>query len=679
MSVKISVTKEDIEFAESILLPTGMTFIDEEKERINFISNFDTNDLNAVPGSGKTTALLAKLLILEKNLHFSDGSGVLVLSHTNAAVDEITRKIGPYCPKLFAYPNFVGTIQSFVNCMLAIPYYIQIMEKRIVVIDDDTYNWTIIERIKYHKTWDKEAGKRSNNDIINKAKNYLFANKITTKYRLSPENKLLTSINGKELEIKKPNSKKNNWTTEDKKLIYQWIIKLKMSLMMDGVLCFDDAYYLANRYIRNYPQVKRLLQKRFSYVFVDEMQDMALHQYKILEEIFYDKGNSTSVYQRIGDMNQAIYSSSDPNHEFVWKNRHQPMRLSKTYRLSKNIASVVENFAIDKCKITSTCQHQANIKPYLLVYDDSCYQCRVIQKFVDIVKRHQKNNEIPAMLEYPVKAISWVVNKKDDGQLTLSDYCPKLNRAKTQPKKDFQYLESYILNDSNDYGTIYNNILRVLLKILRIEGIKHEDRYFTKTRLTNYIREIGQRDYEQFKLNLYQWCSMIIRNEKLDAIKLIRNYTNSFLSLFGKEVDRSHEFINDNNTVEQEVPKEKEDYNCDLCKINGEKIEINSVHSVKGQTHTATLYLESFYHKDGKGENAKSYESQRLSEQFMNKVLVNAGKRQKMSAKMVYVGFSRPTHLLAFAVHRNRYEKYLSCIDANLWEIVLVNSNDGCE
>ena len=123
MSVKISVTKEDIEFAESILLPTGMTFIDDEKERINFISNFDTNDLNAVPGSGKTTALLAKLLILEKNLHFSDGSGVLVLSHTNAAVDEITRKIGPYCPKLFAYPNFVGTIQSFVNCMLAIPLY----------------------------------------------------------------------------------------------------------------------------------------------------------------------------------------------------------------------------------------------------------------------------------------------------------------------------------------------------------------------------------------------------------------------------------------------------------------------------------------------------------------------------------------------------------------------------
>src|SRR5690554_6494253 len=112
---------------------------------------------------------------------------------------------------------------------------------------------------------------------------------------------------------------------------------------------------------------------------------------------------------------------------------------------------------------------------------------------------------------------------------------------------------------------------------------------------------------------------------------------------------------------------------------NNGGVKPNSVHSVKGQTHTATLYLESFYHKDGKGENAKSYESQRLSEQFMNKVLVNAGKRQKMSAKMVYVGFSRPTHLLAFAVHRNRYEKYLSCIDTYLWEIVLVNSNDGCE
>ena len=96
-------------------------------------------DLQAVPGSGKTTALLAKLLILERKLPFADNSGILVLSHTNIAIDEIKHKIKLYCPKLFRYPNFIGTIQSFVDEFLAIPYYTTICKKKPVRIDNEIY------------------------------------------------------------------------------------------------------------------------------------------------------------------------------------------------------------------------------------------------------------------------------------------------------------------------------------------------------------------------------------------------------------------------------------------------------------------------------------------------------------------------------------------------------------
>ncbi len=84
MQQAIEITDQDIQYAERILLPVGSTF---DLERRAFICNLNTLDLQAVPGSGKTTVLLAKLLILETKLPFSDGSGVLVLSHTNAAVD----------------------------------------------------------------------------------------------------------------------------------------------------------------------------------------------------------------------------------------------------------------------------------------------------------------------------------------------------------------------------------------------------------------------------------------------------------------------------------------------------------------------------------------------------------------------------------------------------------------
>jgi len=78
--------------------------------------------LEAVPGSGKTTALLAKLLILERKMPFENGSGILVLSHTNTAVDEIKNKLEKVAPKLFKFPNFIGTIQSFVDTFLTKPY-----------------------------------------------------------------------------------------------------------------------------------------------------------------------------------------------------------------------------------------------------------------------------------------------------------------------------------------------------------------------------------------------------------------------------------------------------------------------------------------------------------------------------------------------------------------------------
>ena len=137
MPQEINITDADIEYAERILLPEGKAF---DEERRLFIRNLSTLDLQAVPGSGKTTALLAKLLILERYMPFKSGRGVLVISHTNAAVDEIKQRIGKHCPKLFPYPNFVGTIQSFVDTFLAIPFYTNKFKKKPSRIDSEIYD-----------------------------------------------------------------------------------------------------------------------------------------------------------------------------------------------------------------------------------------------------------------------------------------------------------------------------------------------------------------------------------------------------------------------------------------------------------------------------------------------------------------------------------------------------------
>jgi superfamily I DNA/RNA helicase len=117
------VTSDEIKKAEKILLPEGETFGGEGSERVKVIKELDKScDVVACPGSGKTTVLLAKLLILANRMPFEDDRGICVLTHTNVAIDEIKRKAGIAGDKLFNYPNFFGTFQKFVDKFLAIPY-----------------------------------------------------------------------------------------------------------------------------------------------------------------------------------------------------------------------------------------------------------------------------------------------------------------------------------------------------------------------------------------------------------------------------------------------------------------------------------------------------------------------------------------------------------------------------
>ena len=69
MRQAIDITENDIEYAEKKLWAEGQHFDDERRA---FIKNLQVIDLQAVPGSGKTTALLAKLLILERKLPFAN-------------------------------------------------------------------------------------------------------------------------------------------------------------------------------------------------------------------------------------------------------------------------------------------------------------------------------------------------------------------------------------------------------------------------------------------------------------------------------------------------------------------------------------------------------------------------------------------------------------------------------
>lgn len=650
----INISDEEIQYAERLLLPAGKTFDDERKA---FIHNFNTIDLQAVPGSGKTTALLAKLVILERKLPFADGSGILVLSHTNAAIDEIKEKIQKHCPRLFSYPNFIGTIQSFVHEFLAIPFYVHKCKKKPNSIDHEIYNEVVTKRYNNLPNSAAKSWLNNQHDPENLFKNFRFDIDLN----------LTNGMNGNI--VLRSNSNSTSYKT---------FKTIKQQILLSGVLNYDDAYFLAECYLKEIPNIRTILQKRFSFVFVDEMQDMDTHQYNLLEKIFYDDGNSVSRIQRIGDKNQAIYNSVKATD--VWQDRADILRLNGSQRLSKPVADVVKKFALySDATFDIVGKYECEIKPHILVFETANIGS-IIPRFAQIVKANGLENS-----EKPIKVVCWNTDWKDDEasrndatKLRLENYHKGFKKEKGKPKQDYDNLKSYLLyyDKKQTLEPLRKNILNAFLKILRLENINTpDDRPYTKKILIDFIHDKDIQKYEELNLNLYNWSIGIIQEKTEDVWNGIKAYVPTLLEMFEKTISASSDFINTDNA---ELPDENAEILAPTnhYKEEGLEIEITSIHAVKGQTHCATLYLESYFQKDGNGANAKSYESQRLKDQFLGtQIQSTVGDRVKQSTKMAYVGFSRPTDLLCIAIHQDRFNALQDTINTDIWEIVTVTAN----
>src|SRR5690242_884870 len=70
----------------------------------------------ACPGAGKTTAVVARYC----NSAFLMDRGVAMLSFTNRAINEATRRCSGY-PQLLKSPNFVGTFDAFLHRFVVTP------------------------------------------------------------------------------------------------------------------------------------------------------------------------------------------------------------------------------------------------------------------------------------------------------------------------------------------------------------------------------------------------------------------------------------------------------------------------------------------------------------------------------------------------------------------------------
>lgn len=213
------------------------------------------------------------------------------------------------------------------------------------------------------------------------------------------------------------------------------IKRIILEVLRKGMISYNYAYHLGLYYLFKVPQIREVLQKRFPFVFVDEMQDMDEHQYDLLEKIFYDGGNSLSIFQRIGDKNQAIYNSVKVSD--IWKDRKTILRLKGSQRLSKPIANVVKKFTLyNNESFDIIGLNECIIKPHILVFEDRTIE-KVIPKFIQIIKENRLK-----VSNRNVKVICWNTEWKEDNasrqdptKLRLEDYYKSFKKKRASQNK----------------------------------------------------------------------------------------------------------------------------------------------------------------------------------------------------------------------------------------------------
>ena len=372
------VTENDIQRTESVLLPRGCNFADDAKAVIRC---WESKDVSACPGSGKTTVLLAKLKLLADKMPLNNGAGVCVLSHTNVAVNEIKSRLSDCADKLMAYPNYIGTIQSFIDRFVTMPYIRQKYGRTVQPVDDEIYAEHLLQVINSGQS----SQLRCLVDNQYSANNAIYKNKVAFVKALSLDDAGNLCLQNQ----RRPLAGSTTKSAE------QFAAAQQTVLFTNGLIRYGDTYPLACEAISSLSdEYTNLFSERFKYVFIDEYQDCSDDQREALSRLF---DSAKCRVMRIGDPDQAIYSFQEDN-MVDWIPDDGCLSIESSCRYPQEIADILIPLRKGGTSIVST-NGSCGYKPVLIVFNDRSIDSVLSQFVVQLEAKglHDPNGEYYAI------------------------------------------------------------------------------------------------------------------------------------------------------------------------------------------------------------------------------------------------------------------------------------------
>lgn len=630
------ISEHDIESTEKLLLPYGAHFSDDAKAVIRC---WDSTDVAACPGSGKTTVLLAKLKLLADKMPFENGAGICVLSHTNVAVDEIKKHLLGYSERLLSYPNYIGTIQSFVDRFVTIPYLKDQSKAPLSFVDEAEYArrlFRVINTQTYPSPFYKlkslihmryERGALPYANVLD-----YFQNISLRKDGLYHRNERLAGASSDSYK--------------------QYILAKGHLLKEQGVLQYQDTYTYASEAIESLSDgYTSLFSRRFRYVFVDEYQDCDIAQRAAIDALF-DAEKCTVI--KLGDPDQAIYNSADietPD----WVPKDDCLQIQYSSRYSQEIADAIYRLKKDNSRIM-TSSGKTTIKPVILLFKKEKIE-RVLGGFITELEKHKLYDG-----DGIYKAVG-AVRKEDSQGLRIGSYWPEFDGS-SKTKREYNYWASIdeICKDLCS-GALYKaeqEVRKLVCRVFHYLDVKNTatGKEFTMKSLKKTLDEEYSDIYRR-KIYELSLCNDFERYT-IDSFfrKLVQDLLNVKNPQAGEFFESLPEYFLEETNNDDHKKGTKE--NVFIDPIRGRRIVFDTIHGVKGETHDATLYLETDRH--GASD--------------LSRILpfYGAGKPGRSnlfdySRKLAYVGFSRPKTLLCVAMRSETFEKGRDVFE-NEWEII---------
>ncbi len=609
-----------------------------ENERL-FLSRADSCDVQAVPGNGKTTLLVAKLALLSRTWT-SRTQGICVISHTNAAREEIEKKLHahPAASAFLGYPHFIGTVTSFLDRFVALPY-LRGLGWPMQRVDDDVFAAVALSR------WQGKTTLAKSSRVQNGRNRFAIENWVMNLELALDFDDGSVSL-PQRLKVKKKHDRQPGPASDSGRELEE----LKAELVCDGFYRYGDMTELAVRAIAKCPTIVARLRKRFPLVILDEAQDTNGTQLKLLDQIF---GEGTA-YQRLGDQNQTLYEQDDLTPEGYWKARDGVIPLDETRRFGSAIASFASRLTVRAPQQIQGSAARPSRRTLILFDQESILN--VMSAYAVEIREHWKERR-----DLDVWAVASRHNPARRGQwpATLPEYCPEYRsgrEAKSQPDNFCVPLrQAAILHEAHAApAQVVDLFVGGLTVFLRHQGFRDElGQLVSKRSLWSFLASKEPnlplkirrliRDHIVYGRAPWKAGSWQAFCHELKALLGLEDAIEPKAAAFIDFVDAGA--VPDDEQIRQQSRT--------VYTANGVRINLGSIHSVKGKTVDAILVLET-----------EVWRGQAASDRAMDLATVlphafgledrdfSASAAQLAAATNVFVALTRPRELLACAMRK---------------------------